>query len=102
MVGEGHADGAMVLSFNMNRKSTIHFVIKVKIRLKLIGLSSMGQSQASHSLQSIADPHAPPPQGERKISFVLNDENTEGNEKDKNQQAHAPTTVRALTLSQSV
>ncbi|CAG7787075.1 unnamed protein product [Allacma fusca] len=60
----------------------------VKIRLKLIGLSSMGQSQASHSLQSISDPHAPPAGGERKISFVLNDnESNESNEKDKAHQA---------------
>lgn len=51
----------------------------------------MGQSQASHSLQSISDPAQPPAQhplpphgatGERKISFVLNDtESTESAEK---------------------
>lgn len=51
----------------------------------------MGQSQASHSLQSITDPPQPPAPlqhppipgtGERKISFVLNDtESTESGEK---------------------
>jgi len=44
----------------------------------------MGQSQASHSLQSITDPQHPQPaaSGERKISFVLNDnESTESGEK---------------------
>ena len=46
------------------------------------GLSSMGQSQASHSLQSITDPHAPAVSGERKISFVLQDnESNESGEK---------------------
>ncbi|CAL8099332.1 unnamed protein product [Orchesella dallaii] len=54
------------------------------VRKKLLGLSSMGQSQASHSLQSITDPQHPQPaaSGERKISFVLNDnESTESGEK---------------------
>jgi len=42
----------------------------------------MGQSQASHSLQSITDPHAPATSGERKISFVLQDnESNESGEK---------------------
>jgi hypothetical protein len=45
----------------------------------------MGQSQASHSLQSITDPHAPAAPGERKISFILqdNESNESGGDKDK-------------------
>lgn len=48
----------------------------------------MAQSQASHSLQSITDPHAPAASGERKISFVLQDnESNESAEKHVNFEA---------------
>ncbi|OXA46443.1 Protein unc-80 [Folsomia candida] len=65
----------VVVSGNANRRWSY-------VRKKLLGLGQ-AQTQGSHSLQSISDQPPPPAgSGERKISFVLNDEpSTESGEK---------------------